>query len=101
MLTLCSLHCAREEAPGHAHEEAHQPDDHGHEHDASSLGTITMMPDVLAANGVVIKRSAPGLVSTEIDLPGEIVLNADRVAHVVPRFPGIVQRVNKSLGDAV
>ena len=100
-LSVCTLHCARERAPEETHDETHAHDDHEHEHDPASLGTITMMPDALAANGVAVARAAPGLVSTEIDLPGEIVLNADRVAHVVPRFPGIVQRVNKSLGDAV
>lgn len=101
ILAVGTLHCAREEASEHAHEEESHHDDHGHEHDPSSLGTVTLMPEALAANGVAIARSAPGLVSTEIDLPGEIVLNADRVAHVVPRFPGVVQRVNKALGDAV
>ena len=98
-LAVCTLHCAREEAPEQARGEAHGHDDH--EHDPTSLGTVTLMPEALAANGVVMARSGPGMVNTEIDLPGEIVLNADRVAHVVPRFPGIVQRVNKSLGDPV
>jgi membrane fusion protein, heavy metal efflux system len=36
-----------------------------------------------------------------IDLPGEVVLNADRLAHVVPRFPGIAREVKKALGDHV
>ena len=104
VLSLSSLSCSREKTDEHAasgetHE--HESEEHGHEHDPSSLGKVTMMPDALAANKVVVKRSGPGLVSSEIDLPGEIVLNADRVAHVVPRFPGIVQRVNKSLGEPV
>lgn len=100
-LVVCTLNCASEKTPEDTHAEAHAHDDHGHEHDANNLGTITMTPDVLKANGVEVARAAAGVVSTEIDLPGEIVLNADRVAHVVPRFPGVVQRVNKSLGDAV
>jgi membrane fusion protein, heavy metal efflux system len=103
-LAFSSSYCAREKADEHAENaEAHEhgSEEHGHEHDPKSLGKVTMMPDALAANQVVIKRSGPGLVTTEIDLPGEIVLNADRVAHVVPRFPGIVQKVNKSLGESV
>jgi cobalt-zinc-cadmium efflux system membrane fusion protein len=60
-----------------------------------------MTPDQLVAHGVTIARSGPAVVGTEVDLPGEIVLNADRVAHIVPRFPGIVQSVNKNLGDVV
>jgi cobalt-zinc-cadmium efflux system membrane fusion protein len=37
----------------------------------------------------------------EVELPGEIALNADKVAHIVPRFPGIALEVRKNLGDRV
>ena len=103
--TLCTRDDADEDAHAdeHAHDD-HAHDDHAHEHgheEASGLGVVTMTPDVVAANGVTMARSGPAVVDTEIDLPGEIVLNADRVAHIVPRFPGIVQSVHKKLGDAV
>ena len=98
---LATMACARGDAPERAHEQEQEHDEHGHDHDDGSLGSVTMMPEVLAANGVEIRRSGPGIVRTEIELPGEIVLNADRVAHIVPRFPGIVQKVNKGLGDRV
>lgn len=105
--------CAREQtdehehaAESHPHEEGdahdHGHDDHHDHHgDASSLGRVTIAADALEANHVVIRKAGPGVVATEIDLPGEIVLNADRVAHIVPRFPGIVLKVNKNLGDRV
>ncbi|HXV12641.1 MAG TPA: efflux RND transporter periplasmic adaptor subunit [Candidatus Krumholzibacteria bacterium] len=98
-LVLASVQCSREAATDQ-HAEDHDAD-HGHEHDPTSLGKVTMMPDAFEANGVEIARSGPGLVSVEIDLPGEVVLNADRVAHIVPRFPGVVLQVNKALGDPV
>ncbi|MCI0452892.1 MAG: efflux RND transporter periplasmic adaptor subunit [Candidatus Latescibacteria bacterium] len=103
LLWFAGAGCSREASTDQRAEAGHEhaADDHGHEHDPASLGKVTMMPDALAANGVEIARSAPGLVSVDIDLPGEIVLNADRVAHIVPRFPGVVQQVNKALGDAV
>ncbi len=95
---------AHEEDGDHAHE--HGDQEHGHEHEGDraapgTLGTVTITPDAFAANHVVIAMAGPGIVATEIDLPGEIVLNADRVAHIVPRFPGIVQKVRKNLGDNV
>ena len=34
-------------------------------------------------------------------LPAEIALNGDRIAHVVPRIPGVVRSVIKTLGDKV
>lgn len=103
-VVLSTTQCARERTDTHEHETATEAehDHHGdHAHDPNSLGSVTLLPEAFAGHGVEIQRSGPGLVSNEIDLPGEIVLNADRVAHIVPRFPGIVQKVNKSLGDPV
>ncbi len=51
--------------------------------------------------GIEVATAGPGTIATRISLPGEIVLNADRVAHIVPRAPGIVRDVLKSVGDAV
>ncbi len=104
-LALVASQCSREsgdeqatDSHGHGSDEH---EEHGDAHDSSSLGSVTMAPEALTENGVVIGRTAPGVVNVEVDLPGEIVLNADRVVHVVPRFAGIVQKVNKNLGDAV
>ena len=82
----------------HAHGEghAHESGDHAHEE-----GVVTLTHEALEANKVVVATAGPQIVATEIELPGEIILNADRVAHIVPRFPGIVQKVNKNLGDTV
>lgn len=109
---LVATQCGSEKAASDV-EHAEANDDHGNDHgghahededkhdDDSSLGRISMPADALASNNVVIAKSGPGVVATEIDLPGEIVLNADLVAHIVPRFPGIVQKINKNLGDPV
>lgn len=36
-----------------------------------------------------------------IELPGVVRANGDRLAHIVPRFAGIVTEVRKRIGDAV
>ena len=51
--------------------------------------------------GVVVAEAAPGIVDFAIELPAEIRPNSDRVAHLAPRFPGIVRQVRKSAGDRV
>jgi cobalt-zinc-cadmium efflux system membrane fusion protein len=51
--------------------------------------------------GVELSTAEPGRIATTVELPGEILPNQDRVAHIVPRFPGIVRSVSKSVGDAV
>jgi cobalt-zinc-cadmium efflux system membrane fusion protein len=51
--------------------------------------------------GVELAIASAGLIATTIELPGEILPNQDRVAHIVPRFPGIVKTVSKAIGDQV
>ncbi len=51
--------------------------------------------------GVVLDTAGPGVVDTGIELPGEVRPNADRLAHVAPRFPGIVREARKNTGDSV
>ncbi|MCL5884843.1 MAG: efflux RND transporter periplasmic adaptor subunit [Deltaproteobacteria bacterium] len=51
--------------------------------------------------GIELATAGPGPLKVQVELPGEIVPNADRVAHVVPRVPGVVREVRKVLGDRV
>jgi len=51
--------------------------------------------------GIELATAGSGPLKAQVELPGEIVPNADRVAHVVPRVPGVVREVRKVLGDHV
>ena len=51
--------------------------------------------------GIAVDRVGSGNFDIQLSVPGEIVINTDRMAHIVPRIPGIVQEVKKKLGDAV
>lgn len=51
--------------------------------------------------GIALATAEAGALDQYIDLPGEIVLNADRMAHVVPRVSGIVREVRMTVGDQV
>ncbi|MHB1350270.1 MAG: efflux RND transporter periplasmic adaptor subunit [Desulfobulbaceae bacterium] len=51
--------------------------------------------------GITLATAEGGALDQYIDLPGEIVLNADRMAHVVPRVSGIVREVLMTIGDQV
>jgi cobalt-zinc-cadmium efflux system membrane fusion protein len=62
---------------------------------------IPVSPEAAASAGVETEEAAGGAIEETLNLPGEIVFNADKVAHIVPRVPGIVRRVDKVLGDAV
>jgi membrane fusion protein, heavy metal efflux system len=100
-LLLLPTACAKEEPTTDEHE--HASEAHAHEHDEAEghARHVSIPDDALEPNGVVMAHAVDHIVRREIELPGEIILDPDRVAHVVPRFPGIVQQVNKSLGDRV
>ncbi len=51
--------------------------------------------------GIVVQEAGERRIAQTITLRGEIVLNADAVAHIVPRVEGIVREVNTRLGDRV
>jgi len=82
--------------------DAHQGhDDHG-EHDEPEGGhTVQLTEEELREFGIEVGKAGKGKLQIEVVLPGEIVPNADKLAHVVPRVAGIVREVNKRLGDSV
>jgi len=51
--------------------------------------------------GVRINSAGPGQIKKQINLPGEVNINADRLAHIVPQVSGLVRKIYKTLGDRV
>lgn len=51
--------------------------------------------------GVTLVTAGPGEVDLGVELPGEVRPNADRTAHVAPRFPGTVREARAAVGDRV
>jgi membrane fusion protein, heavy metal efflux system len=64
-------------------------------------GRVHMSAVQIREFGIETALAGPGRLKVEVVLPGEIVMNADRVAHVVPRVSGVVRDVRKNLGDTV
>jgi membrane fusion protein, heavy metal efflux system len=62
---------------------------------------LTVLPDLARKMGLETEVCGPGTIVSVLDLPGEIVFNADMVSHVVPRVPGVVLEARKNLGDSV
>ena len=73
----------------------------GHAHGQEEGGGLTLSPEERRNAGIVIAKAAPGRLRTETRLPGEIVVNGDRVVHLVPRASGVVSAVMKTVGDRV
>ncbi len=92
---------------GHGHKDEHSDgddDDHaeheGHD-DHAEESAVQLSLDDRNKFGIRVATAGSGQLATRIRLPGEIVLNADRVAHVVPRAPGVVREVLANVGDTV
>jgi len=64
-------------------------------------GRVEMAPEAAKAAGIEIETAGPVRMKTVLDLPGEIVLNKNKVAHVIPRLSGVVTEVRKNLSDKV
>lgn len=88
---------------GHKHEdkeEAHekQGEEHGHEDGAQHAEIDETTAE---KHGLKLAPAASGILQSDLSLPGEIALDANRVVHVVPRLTGVAQQVSKNLGDTV
>ena len=83
-------------APDHAHEEGKQHGDGEEHHDE-----IRMSAEQLAEHGISLAVAGPGTVDVAIELSGVIRPNGDHLAHIVPRFPGMVREVKRTVGDPV
>ncbi len=79
----------------HNHEKEHKDVHGGHEEE----GGIELSSEVTAEFGIEVVAARPGILNLHTVLPGEVQVNQDQQAHIVPRYPGLVVEVRKSIGD--
>ncbi|MHC4518348.1 MAG: efflux RND transporter periplasmic adaptor subunit, partial [Planctomycetota bacterium] len=99
------------ETQAHAH--PHEDDGQAHQHppagdrqdqaaaDDHEPGTIHLDEQRMAELGIEVAAVGSGAVQGNVSLSGEIKLNTDRVAHIVPQVSGIARSVLKTVGDRV
>ncbi|MCC7141750.1 MAG: efflux RND transporter periplasmic adaptor subunit [Candidatus Eisenbacteria bacterium] len=92
-------HAAHDDHADHAHgaEGAHGD---GPE-EAGAHGLVSLTEDQFARAGVGVKTAGAGELHLGLRLTGSVQLNADRVAHVVAKVPGVVREVHASNGQSV
>ena len=79
----------------------HGHGDHGDHPDPHDEETTRFTIADFERHGVTLATAGPGSVDVAFELPGEVRPNADRIAHLAPRFPGLVREVRKNIGDEV
>ncbi|NLZ05311.1 MAG: efflux RND transporter periplasmic adaptor subunit [Phycisphaerae bacterium] len=82
----------RGETPDHAESESHEHED---EH------VVELSAEQIAELGIEVAVASPGPLRRTVSLPGQIAVNADRLAHIVTRVAGVATEVRKTLGDKV
>ena len=122
ILVLASLFCwlclpinTRAEVE-HKHQETKKTDSEQHEdvsdheemgdqrnrHDRHEDEDIVRLTDAeMEEFEIEVDTAGPGKLHIEIVVPGEVVVNYDKLAHIAPRFPGVVTEVRKHIGDNV
>lgn len=66
-----------------------------------SGSTINMPPEEIARYAIDTAVAGPGQLAIKTNFPGEIAINTNMMALIVPRVPGIVREVKVKLGDLV
>ena len=82
----------------HVEEEDHDEDGH-EEHQSEDV--VRLHAEVIREFGIEIGEVGPGDLAKYTRLPGEVVIDPDRLVHVVPRVSGVAREVYKRLGDQV
>jgi cobalt-zinc-cadmium efflux system membrane fusion protein len=74
---------------------------HEHHKEGGETEKIELTPSQAREEGVILGSAGPGIIQRLIQAPGILTLNADRVAHVVPKVAGIAQEAKKNLGEKI
>jgi cobalt-zinc-cadmium efflux system membrane fusion protein len=75
-----------------------------HEHGKNEhveKGRVELSDEQVKNSGIVLEAAGPAKLQAKLRLFGKISPNEERLAHVMPRYPGVVKRVGKRLGEAV
>ena len=88
----------RDTAPKKKAEAAEKKKEEGEEHETPK---VKLTPAARKNANLKIEEAEGAKVKTLLPLYGKIVANEEALAHVQPRFPGIVKEVRKRLGDHV
>ncbi len=109
LATGCGNSNAAKKARGDKGRDDHEG--HGHDGDAkkprgAAAGAKSVRPVHLSAAqqkefGIQVAVAKPGTLKMKLALTGEVTLNPNHVAHLVPSISGAPKRVLKQLGDPV
>ena len=72
----------------------------GAHQDAGEL-VVHLTQDDVKRYKIEVGTASPGEFDVHVSLPGQIAINTDRLAHIMPNAVGVVRQVLKNVGDTV
>lgn len=101
----CKDQSEKQTASGHkessAEAEGHEGEGHAGEKREEEKKIVKLDAEDIKEFDIEVREAREGKLTVELELPGEITYNADRLAHIVPLVPGVVKNVFKNIGDNV
>jgi len=89
-----------EEQDGH-HEDGHEGQDDDEHGDHEEEQVVRLDDAAMREFGVEVATAHSGNLQVHVSLPGEVIIDPDKLVHIVPRVSGIAHHVFKKLGDSV
>ncbi len=85
----------------HDHSSEHAEDEHDRSSEHAEDEIVALSNNEMKEFGIVLKTAAPDKIQLHTDLSGEIRADPSKIAHIIPRFSGIVKEIRKTIGDKV
>lgn len=82
-------------------QEMDEEHDHEHEHHHHHDDEVAINDEDLEVNGIQVVKVKVSPVAPSIESKGKLIFHPDRMAHVLPKVSGVVQKVYKKKGDSV
>ena len=76
-------------------------DDEDTHHDEHDDKEIRLDDKTIAEFGIKLNKAKSGWIKKTKLFPGEVSIHLDYLAHVTPRFPGVVKKIYRHIGDEV
>ncbi|MHC4438539.1 MAG: efflux RND transporter periplasmic adaptor subunit, partial [Planctomycetota bacterium] len=73
----------------------------GHNHDHGNEQVVDLTEDEIKRYAIELGTAGPGQIDVLVQVPGQIMINTDRMAHIMPNASGVVRRVFKNVGEKV
>ena len=70
-------------------------------HDHGNEQVVDLTPDEIKKYEIELGTAGSGQIDVHVSAPGQIAINTDRMAHIMPNAAGIVRQVFKKVGEKI